>query len=270
MNLILTVGLMLGAIAFPFALSGIDSSFVGSVVHPAMQKDDAGQVRDQITKSVPLARGSRVTVRGLNGSLTIETWEGETAEIDIAITASDAEALARRPLVISDTGNGLTIGTEDKDRRGEWGRDKGWVRHRARLRLPRSVNLEVNGINGRVQVGEISGSIGLSGINGAVDVAEAASATRLNGINGHVSIALSKLGSEGLDINGINGGVELSFIGTVNAAIDVHGINGGVSSDFPMTVIGEMKRGEMRGTIGSGGPSIVVKGINGGVQLKRR
>lgn len=90
-----------------------------------------------------------------------------------------------------------------------------------------------------------------------------------DGVNGHVSISLTKL-EEGLNINGINGGVELGFSGTVNAALDVHGINGGVSSDFPLTVVGEMKRGEMRGTIGSGGPSITVKGINGGVQIKRR
>lgn len=264
MNFILTIGLIATATLIPQGLSHDGHH------HTLVDQNSEGQARDQINKSVPLPRGAKVNVRGLNGPLTIETWEGETADIDITITASDAAALARRPLLIEETGNGLTIRTQDKSERGEGGRDRGWVRHRARLRLPRSVNLEVSGINGRVQVGEISGTIGVSGVNGAVDVTEAGSATNLNGINGHVSVGLTKIGPEGLKVNGINGAVELGLQGTINAQLDVHGINGAVNSDFPVVVVGEMKRGELKGTLGAGGPSIVVNGINGSVQLKRR
>jgi hypothetical protein len=265
MNVILTIGLIATASLIPmnFSLSGTQRATFAD-------RDAEAQARDQINKSVALPRGAKVNVRGLNGPLTIETWEGETADIDITITASDAAALARRPLLIEETGDGLTIRTDDKNERGESGRDRGWVRHRAHLRLPRSVNLEVSGINGRVQVGEIAGTIGVSGVNGAVEVAEAGSATTLNGINGRVSIALTKIGPEGLKINGINGAVEVGLQGTINAQLDVHGINGSVNSDFPVVVVGEVKRGELKGTLGSGGPSILVNGINGAVQLRRR
>ena len=266
MNSILTIGLMLTASLFHLSTSGVTHNHTTEW----FGQNDQGQARDQITKSVALARGAKVNVRGLNGPLVIETWEGETADIDITITASDANALARHPLLIEETGGGLTIRTEDKRERGESGRDRGWVRHRARLRLPRSVSLQVSGINGRVQVAEIAGTIGIDGVNGAVEVAEAGSATNINGINGHVSVALTKIGPEGLRVNGINGAVELGFQGTINAVLDVHGINGGVNSDFPVVVVGEVKRGELKGTLGSGGPSIVVNGINGSVQLKRR
>jgi len=265
MNLILMTGLMISASLFPLNLSrALD------IAVEWQGQNDSGQAHDQITKSVAIARGAKVSVRGLNGPLTIETWEGETADIDITITASDAAALARNPLLVEETGGGLTIRTEDKRERGESGRDRGWVRHRARLRLPRSVSLDVSGINGRVQVAEIAGTIGISGINGAVEVAEAGSATQLNGINGRVSVSLTKIGAEGLNVNGINGAVELGFQGTINANLDVHGINGSVNSDFPVVVLGEVKRGELRGTLGAGGPTIVVKGINGSVQLRRK
>ncbi|MEP7271808.1 MAG: hypothetical protein ABI882_09905 [Acidobacteriota bacterium] len=266
MNLILAIGLSATAVIAPGLLWGSHMHF-RHATDSAFQGKDEGQVRDQVTKSVPLARGSNVRVSGLNGALIVETWEGETAEIDITVTASDAEALARRPLLVEETGNSLTIRTQEKR---DQGRDRGWVRHRARLKLPRTVNLEISGINGRVDVGEITGTIGINGVNGAVSVAEAAEATNINGINGHVSVSLTRLGEKGLEVHGINGGVELGFLGSVNASLDVNGINGGVSSDFPLTVLGEMKRGEMRGTIGSGGPRINVHGINGGVQLKRR
>ncbi len=266
MNLILTIGLAVTAVLLPGLPGGSNIDLTHTMADVAQTRED-GQVRDQITRSIPLARNSNVRVSGLNGAVTVETWEGETAEIDITITASDAEAFARRPLLVEETGNSLTIRTQEKR---DQGRDRGWVRHRVNLKLPRAVNLEISGINGRVEVGEITGSIGINGINGAVNVAEAAHATRINGINGRVSVSLTRLGEDGLEVHGINGGVELGFVGNVNALLNVNGINGGVSSDFPLTVVGEMKRGEMRGTIGSGGPKITVHGINGGVQLKRR
>jgi DUF4097 and DUF4098 domain-containing protein YvlB len=226
-----------------------------------------GDVRDQINKSVTLAPGSNVTVKGINGPVTVETTEGETAQVDITITASDSEALAARPLVVENTANSLTIRTVEKER-GE-GRDKGWVKHNVRLRLPRSVSLAVSGVNGSVTSGEITGTVSLSGINGSVRVDGAGSATGISGVNGRVVVGLKRLGENGLRISGINGGVELAFSGQVDAQIDVRGVNGGVNSEFPMSVIGEIKRGELKGTIGSGGPKIDVSGVNGGVQIKR-
>ena len=227
----------------------------------------SGDVRDQINKSVPLAPGSNVTVKGINGPVTVETTEGETAQIDITITASDSEALAARPLVVENTANSLTIRTMERER-GE-GREKGWVRHSVRLRLPRSVSLAVSGVNGSVTSGEITGTVSLSGINGAVRVDGAGSATGISGVNGRVVVGLTRLGENGLRISGINGGVELAFSGQIDAQIDVRGVNGGVNSEFPMSVVGEIKRGELKGTIGSGGPKIDVSGVNGGVHIKR-
>ena len=226
----------------------------------------SGDVRDQINKSIPLAPGSNVTVKGINGPVTVETTEGETAQVDITITAADAEALAARPLVVENTANSLTIRTLEKER-GE-GRDR-WVKHTVRLRLPRSVSLAVSGVNGSVTSGEITGTVSLSGINGAVRVDGAGSATGISGVNGRVVVGLTRLGENGLRISGINGGVELAFSGQVDAQIDVRGVNGGVNSEFPMSVIGEIKRGELKGTIGAGGPKIDVSGVNGGVQIKR-
>ncbi len=269
MNVIVTVGLAIASIAYPGFVRE-NSEFKPEPVTLAQNREDTAQVREHIQKSVPLARGATVNVRGLNGALTVETWDGEAAEIDILVTASDQEALTRRPLLVEGGGSSLTIRTDERKEMGRERGDRSWVRHRAHLRLPRSISFNVSGINGHLKVGDITGAISISGINGGVEVAEAGSAAEIKGVNGHVTVSLSRLAAEGLTVSGINGGVEIGFTSGVNAALDVHGINGGVSSDFALTVIGEMKRGELRGTIGSGGPSITVKGINGGVQIKRR
>lgn len=258
MNMISSLVLMISAAVLPGLLPATETNF--------LQTQNEGEVREQINKSVALARGATVSVRGINGRVVVETWEGETAEIDITITASDRDALARRPLLIEEGANALTIRTEQ---RREMGRDRGWVRHQVKLRLPRAINLNVNGVNGAVEVGEITGSIGISGVNGSVRVAEAGSATEISGVNGRVTVSLTKLSEQGLKVHGINGGVEIGFVGKIDAQLDVHGTNGGVNSDFPLTVIGELRHGELRGTIGAGGPRISVQGVNGGVQIKR-
>lgn len=226
-------------------------------------------VTDQINKTVTLAPGSNVKISGINGRVTIETTEGTQAEIKIDIRASDREALERRPLIIENTPNSLTIRKLDDREGGRWESERGWVRHEVFVRMPRQVNLHVNGVNGAVQVAEITGSIGVNGVNGRVDVQYAGTASNINGINGHTTISIAKLGQGGLKVSGINGGVELGLPTDVNANVDVSGVNGGVNSDLPLAVIGEMRRGQLKGTLGAGGPSINVSGINGGVHLKR-
>src|SRR5262249_42652674 len=232
----------------------------------------AGMVSDineQINKTVTLSPGSNVRVSGINGPVNIETWEGDKAEIKITIRASDREALERRPLVVEDTPNSLTIRTINDKEGGRWGSDRGWVRHEVFVRLPRRVNFKVSGVNGPVQVGEITGSIEVNGINGRVEVVQAGTASAIGGINGKTSISIAQLGEGGLRVSGINGQVELGLPANLNADVDVSGVNGTVSSDLPLAVVGEMRRGQLKGTIGNGGARIAVSGINGGVHLKR-
>jgi DUF4097 and DUF4098 domain-containing protein YvlB len=226
------------------------------------------EVSEQINKTVTLAAGSNVRVSGINGPVTIETGEGDRAEIDIRIKAASREAIERRPLTIENTPNSLTIRTiENKEGRG---RDRdGGVKHVVRLILPRSINMNISGINGGVDVGPIEGEIVVNGINGRVDVAQAGTATVINGINGGIRISLARLGEGGLRVNGINGGVEIGFPESMNADVDVSSVNGSVDSDLPITLLGELKRGQLRGTIGSGGARITISGINGRVQLRR-
>ncbi|MBO0720773.1 MAG: hypothetical protein J2P41_08120 [Blastocatellia bacterium] len=228
----------------------------------------AGQeVNEQINKTITLAPGSDVSVRGINGPVTVETGEGDQAEIDIKIRAASREAIERKPLSVENTPNSLTIRTvENKEgRRG----DHEWVRHEVHLKLPRNVSMNISGVNGAVDVGPIEGGIVINGINGRVDVAQAGTATKLSGINGGIKISLARLGEGGLHVSGINGGVEIGFPTSIDADIDVTGVNGSVDSDLPITLLGEMKRGQLKGTIGAGGKLISISGINGGVKLRR-
>lgn len=46
-------------------------------------------------------------------------------------------------------------------------------------------------------------------------------------------------------------------------------MNGSVDSDFPITIQGRMQRRHLRGTIGSGGRSLELTTVNGGIELRK-
>jgi hypothetical protein len=226
-----------------------------------------GDVQDQINKTVSLAPGSNVRVSGINGFVVIETSDSDRAEINIQIKASSQEAMERRPIIVESTSNSLTIRTDD-DREGRRGRDRGEVRHEVRLRLPRAISLKISSVNGKVEVGQITGEVAVSSVNGRVDIAQAGTATELSSINGHTSVSIRHIGEGGLRVTSINGGVEIGLPQSTNADVEVRSVNGGINTDIPMNVIGEMKHGQLTGKIGSGGARITVTSVNGGVTLR--
>ena len=160
-------------------------------------------------------------------------------------------------------------GENNKDK---WSERRGSeVRQRVTLRLPRQIEFQASGINGRVGVGEVDGPVRLSGINGRAEVAQARGYSDISGINGSVMITITQLGERGLRVSGINGSVELRFAEALNADLKVSGINGSVSADVPnVTVQGRVSRTNFNAQIGAGGAPINVSGVNGSVRLTPR
>ncbi len=228
----------------------------------------AGDVQDQINKTLTLSPGTDVRVSSFNGSVKIETWDSDRAEINIQVKASDREAMDRRPVIIEHNGNSLVIRTENDREGGKWGRDHGWVHHEVNLRLPRAISLKVSSINGSVHAGQITGAVAVSSVNGSVQIAQAGTATTLTSINGRVSVSVGRIGEGGLRVSSINGGVEIGLPQSTNADVEVRSVNGGINTDIPINILGEMKRGQLTGKLGSGGARIEVNSVNGGVTLR--
>jgi hypothetical protein len=208
-------------------------------------------------------------VRSLNGTLEISTGPGNTAEVHIVRLARNRESLNFKRVIVEHNASGLTIrGENERENGGD--RDRA-VRHLVTLKLPRQVDLGVEGINGRCTVGEIDGPVSVGGVNGAVEIAQAMGYSELRGINGKVGITIARLGERGIRVDGINGGVELRFVDEVNAEIDVDGINGSVNAtDIPNVILrGKIDRQNFHATIGTGGSPIRVSGVNGHVKLVR-
>jgi hypothetical protein len=229
--------------------------------------DSAWPEKDEFQQSYTLAPGSQVEVKGINGSVTIETTGGTTAEVHVIRSARRREDLEFRKIVVEQVGNRFVVRGEGDSE----GRRRAEVRQQVMLKLPRKVDLEVHGINGSVKAAEIEGRGSVSGVNGKVELTQVGGINKISGINGSVSVNVARLDQEGMRISGVNGGVDVQFANDLNAEIHASGINGKVETDLPATsLLSEWNRSNFKAKVGSGGPVISVSGVNGKVSLKKR
>jgi hypothetical protein len=229
----------------------------------------AQDVSDVIRQSFELSPGAQVELIGLNGSVTVETSDSQTANVVVERTASSQDALDRRRVVIETSPVSLRIRGE-KSNTGFFSRFFGSdARERVTLKLPREVSLFAKGINGAVTVGELKGSVDMAGINGRIQVARASGFASFKGINGNIVIALSRLDQEGIRLSGINGNIDLQLPADANADLEAHGMNGRVVSELPNVTVDQSKHGNYSARIGNGGNAIDAKGINGNIRLSR-
>ena len=224
--------------------------------------------KDEFRQSYTLAAGSQVEVKAINGSVTIETTSGSTAEVHVIRSARKREDLEYRKVVVEQTGNRFIIRGENDSE----GRRHADVRQQVMVKLPRKVDLEVHGINGSVKAAEIEGRGAVSGVNGKVELTQVGGINRISGINGSVSVSVARLDQEGMKISGVNGRVDVQFASDLNAEIHASGINGKVETDLPAaSLLSEWSgRSNFKAKVGSGGPIISVSGVNGKVALKKR
>ena len=258
--------------------------------------------RDEIKQSYELASGARVSVTSISGPVEIETSLGSMAEVHVIRTARSQQDLQYRRIIIEHSGNSLTV-------RGEQERGAGrgvQVTQHVMLKLPLNVNLSVNSISGHAIIGDIGGqahissisgpvtigdvsgeaivssvsgrlSLGRAGgqvqvksISGSVDIGQSVGHFEASSISGSVRATIGQIGSSGITIDSISGGVTLRLAEAVNAEIHAMHYSGEVYLNLPNVVIqGKMTSSEVRGLIGSGGPTISISNISGNIMLQR-
>ena len=254
------------------AVAGVVRSSVGSVseLRGLVSHKNAADVRQEIRQTYELAPGARVEIAGLNGAVKIETSDTKTAEIYIERTASSQEALDRRKVTIEADANSLRIRGDKSDDAGFFSRFfTGSASERTTLKLPRQIALAAKGVNGSFTTSDIDGAVEVTGVNGRVQIGSAAGSATFKGINGNMVVGLKRIDQQGVTLSGINGNIELKLGADVNADFDAHGMNGRVISDLPGMQIDKERRGNYWARIGTGGPGISAKGINGNIFFTR-
>jgi hypothetical protein len=231
-----------------------------------------------IDKKIEIAAGTFVGVLGVDGSLEVETYDGNVAEIHIVRMARNKAKLeTQRPTFeyrkFKDEENySLDIRCDATKSHLEFlwqeitGADD--VRSHVTLKLPRNINFSATAINGRVNVAAIDGRAGASSINGSLTIAKTTGFTQLFSINGNVKANIAGIDKEhGIRLGDINGDVDLHFLNEVNAKINAKEINGRITANLPKIQVEKQEPENYQALVGTGGPEIFISKLNGNVSL---
>ncbi|HKU72563.1 MAG TPA: DUF4097 family beta strand repeat-containing protein [Pyrinomonadaceae bacterium] len=260
--------------------------------------------RDEFTRTYQLGPGTDVEVSSIRGHVTITNADGATAEVKIIRTARTREDLEYHKIDVQQSGNSLVVrGIQEPDERR--GRNV-QVDHQVILKLPRSIDLKVNSISGRLkaddvdgeanvnsvsgsviignvsgklQVRSVSGNLVLGNVGGEARVMSISGNVRLGQVSGLIDVAsvsggldatIVSLTPQGIQIKSVSGSIELAFKSDVNADFRAESISGGVHIDIPnVTRDIVAKSSDVRARIGAGGTPISIFSVSGSIRLTR-
>jgi hypothetical protein len=247
-------------------LAGLRPASAATVGDWNSHDEDFGE-RSEINQTFTLAPGASVRVNDIAGPVEVTTWDGETAEVHVVQSARTRADLERKKILVENTPSSLAVFTEPRRDGDRWNRVQ--VRQRVTLKVPRRVNLTINDVAGRVNVGQIDGTIQINDIAGPVDVVLVNGSPRIHDIAGPVTLSVGEIGADGLRINDIAGPVEVTIARDTNADVQIMDIAGRISVDVPgVTVLGKVSPENFNGKIGGGGPAIAINDIAGSVTIR--
>ncbi len=226
-----------------------------------------------------LGAGLTVNVRNINGAIAVERSASGQVEVSAEKRWRRGDPDNVRIVQVAGRDGSIMVCalwndaecTKDGIRghsSNRWGRNNDVSVHFT-VRVPDGVHVNMQTVNGDVDIGGVSGMVEAQTVNGSIDARSTGGPVHAQTVNGSIEASMSALGSEDLRYSTVNGAITLELPFNSNADLDISTVNGSVNTDFPVTIQGSISRKRLRGTIGSGGPELKASTVNGSVTLKR-
>jgi hypothetical protein len=138
------------------------------------------------------------------------------------------------------------------------------------VRVPAGVRVDVNTVNGALEVRGAASEVVARTVNGSIRAETAGGPVRASTVNGSVDARMSAVGdARDLDFGSVNGSVSVEFPPSLGAEVELSTVNGRVETDFPVTVQGRVDPRRLRATLGDGSRRVRLHTVNGSVALRR-
>jgi hypothetical protein len=205
---------------------------------------------------------------GQNGSIRVHGWNNSDVLVRACIQAaapndSEARALAAQVTIARGAGMIEADGPPRVERQ--------YWNVSYEIWTPNASNLDLKANNGSIRIEAVEGQIRFHTQNGSVHLSDVAGDVEGSTTNGSLTINLAgnTWKGNGLRAQTTNGSVRLNLPANFSAQVEASTVNGRVMVDFPVTVSGKISK-NMSLQIGSGGPLIEAKTVNGSVRISRR
>ena len=242
---------------------------------------------ETIHKSFHVAAGdnvSKLISDQINGPIRVTGGSGSQIEMTVerrtrAESKSDLEN-ARHEVQLEITQEGNTVKLHESRPDDNWHRRHYNVVFECDIQVPSGVALDLQTMNGTIEVRHVSGDYKVHTMNGKVEMEDIGGTGSVETMNGSVNVAFSRNPTKASSFHTMNGSVDVYFHSDPDADFHIETMHGGVYADFdvstmPTTVKGEISGnrfiyrtgGPMNVRAGKGGPEISLHTMNGSIRL---
>lgn len=225
-----------------------------------------------------LTPGKTIEILGVNGEVRASSGSGATAEVTATKRGKRSDP-ASVQIKVEETGEGVTICAIYPNQEGDscHGRksrntrrgDNNDVEVDFNVRVPTGVKFIGRSVNGSVGATGLDADADVSTVNGSVDVSTRGWA-EASTVNGDVTASVGRADWSGpASFKTVNGTVTVTLPAGVNTDVRASTVNGDIDTDFPLTVTGRFGPRRLNGTIGSGGRSLSLETVNGGIRIRK-
>ncbi|HEY3271915.1 MAG TPA: hypothetical protein VGJ89_11960 [Geothrix sp.] len=232
------------------------------------------------TRTVPLAAGSTLKVKNVNGFIHVEAWDREEVQFTGEFKPSSRDEQVK--VEIEAGKSGLEI-------RGVYPKHSGWGSYQGplchmTLKVPRRVAPSLQTVNGEVALSGTQGAANLTTVNGgirATDLADALKATTVNGaitltqVHGELVLETvnGAIKGTGLDSQGkalkastVNGSIHLQATG-LKGRLKANTLHGGITLNAKGAEQVEVKKHSVTAVFPGGGQGMELETVNGAITL---
>jgi len=225
-----------------------------------------------------VAPGKSIEIKGVNGGIVAEAGTGSQVEV-VARKSGRRSDPDEVTIEVVEHADGITLcavyPTPRGDRpnecgpgeRGRMNTKNNDVNVEFTVRVPAAVRFIGRTVNGSIEARGLKADVEAYTVNGSIGLATRGVA-RATTVNGSIDAEMGTAASDALEFETVNGGITLTVPAGSGAEIRASTVNGDISTDFPLTVRGKFSRRSITGTIGRGGPQLMMTTVNGDIRLR--
>jgi len=254
--------------------------------------------KENIQRTFNVSSGSgtqKLLVDNISGYIHVTGYAGRdiqlTAVKQIGADSNEALAEARRDvkLDISQQGNFVRLYVDGpfRSNNGTNYRGDDYYGYRVYfdydIQVPFATELVLKTLNdGTIEVKKTSGDYDINGLNGGIEMEEISGTGFVKTLNGPLKVSFAKNPSKSSEFRTLNGKMDIYFQPGLNADLNLQTLNGGVYTDFDIVsrptqpAGGETVNGrfiyrsngrDMAARAGKGGPELSFHALNGPIRL---
>lgn len=222
----------------------------------------------QWSKTYPLTATGKIEIVNTNGRISVVVGSGSEVQVDALRRARGAtkeaadEALKKVEIVEETSADAVKLTTKSPRMRG------GGVSVDYRVRVPVGAAVNLQTVNGSVEITGSQGAVDVQATNGEIDLKELGGAVKVQTTNGQIHVDLASLAGD-VKLGTTNGEVRLQMPASSKADVDLQLTNGAIALDN-LSFEGDKERRRVRGRVNGGGSRIEVETTNGQITLAGR